>query len=133
MNMHGPEMRIAVLCVGLLGGLVFALGLRVSMLRLQAAREPETGHADALKKAIRAHGNAAEYVPTLAILILLLAARGAGPAVQALFVAATAARFSHAWGMMRCRSLDRPDPFRFVGASGTYVCGILMALALLLG
>lgn len=126
-----PAMRVAVLCVALMAGLVFALGLRVSQVRLQFTGEPDPEKEESLKKAIRAHGNAAEYVPTLAILILLLASQGAGPLVQTLFMLATAARFSHAFGMLTCKSRNRPDPFRFAGATGTYVCGLLMALLLI--
>lgn len=59
--------------IGLLGVLVMALGFNVSLFRMRmsadAARLAETDNASGLRKAIRAHGNAIEYAPMLAILI----------------------------------------------------------------
>jgi uncharacterized protein len=45
------------------------------------------------------------------------------------FVGATVFRYLHALGMILCKSLDRPDPLRFVGAVGTYVTGLILAFA----
>lgn len=127
-----PAMRLALLCTGLQAALIFGLGLRVSMLRLALARArgDDPRLLDGLKKAVRAHGNAAEYVPTLCLLMLVLAWLGAGPLVTGLFLLATASRYSHALGMIVCPTLDRPHPLRFFGASGTYAAGLLMAACL---
>ena len=126
-------MRIAVFCAGLLGLLVFALGLGVSMIR--GSSRTNYGYAadptDRLYKLVRAHGNAAEYAPMMAVLILYLGAHNPGTWLLWCFVAATVSRYLHALGMILSKSLDRPDPLRFVGALGTYVTGIVLALALL--
>jgi len=126
-------MRIAVLCIGLLGLLVFVLGLGVSLMR--GSSRTNFGYTpdptDRLYKMVRAHGNAAEYSPMLAVLILLLAIRGTGPWISLLCVLATVFRYLHAVGMIMCKSLDRPDPLRFLGALGTYMTGVALALAVI--
>jgi uncharacterized protein len=81
---------------------------------------------------VRAHGNATEYAPMLAILMLAIAGRGATPWMVWTFVAATLSRYLHAAGMVLSSSLDRPQPLRFVGALGTYVAGLALVVALLL-
>src|SRR5216110_2616980 len=101
----------AVLCMGLLGLLVFGLGLAVSL--------------------VRAHGNAAEYAPMLALLTWYLGSHQPGRFVVWTFVAATAFRYLHALGMILAKSLDGVDPLRFVGALGTYVTGLVLVIATL--
>jgi hypothetical protein len=124
-------MNVAIPCIALLGLLVFGLGLRVSMLR--GASKTNFGYVadptDPLYKTIRAHGNAAEFAPMMAIMILLVAWRGATPWMLWTFVAATIVRYLHAAGMILCPTLDRPHPLRFVGAVGTYVTGLALVVA----
>ena len=127
-------MRIAVVCVGLLGLLVFALGIAVSTVRGQTQTlygyTPDP--ADRLYKLVRAHGNAVEYAPILAVLILVLGWRGSGPWLQATFIAAVICRYLHAAGMITSTRLDRPNPLRFIGALVTYITGIILAVAVIL-
>ncbi len=127
-------MTVALVCTALLGLLIFGLGLVVSVLR--GSTGTVIGHGidptDRLHKMVRAHGNAAEYAPMLAVLMLAIAARGATPWMVWTFVAATGFRYVHAAGMLLSPSLDRPQPLRFVGALGTYVSGLALVLALLL-
>ena len=124
-------MRVAVFCSGLLVLLVFGLGLSVSMVRGSSKRNfgytPDP--TDRLYKLVRAHGNAAEYAPMMAVLILFLGARNPGTWLIWFFVAATVSRYLHALGMILSKSLDRPDPLRFVGALGTYITGLILAFA----
>ena len=124
-------MNVAIVCTALLGLLVFGLGLAVSLTR--GATRTNFGFTpdptDRLYKRVRAHGNAAEYAPMLAILILLIGARNPAPWIVWTFVAATAFRYLHAAGMLVCPSLDQPHPLRFVGALGTYVSGLVLAVA----
>jgi uncharacterized membrane protein YecN with MAPEG domain len=82
-----------------------------------------------LHKVVRAHGNAAEYAPMLAILMLAIAARGSATWMVWTFVAATVFRYLHAAGMLLSPSLDRPQPLRFVGALGTYLSGLALVAA----
>jgi hypothetical protein len=127
-------MTVALVCTALLGLLVFGLGLAVSSLR--GSTRTVIGHGsdptDRLHKMVRAHGNAAEYAPMLAVLMLAIAARGATSWMVWTFVAATVSRYLHAAGMLLSPSLDRPQPLRFVGALGTYLSGLALVLALLL-
>jgi hypothetical protein len=67
----------------------------------------------------------------MAILILYLGSRNPSTWLVWTFVAATISRYLHALGMILCRTLDRPDPLRFVGALGTYVTGMILAFAAL--
>ena len=67
-------MTTPILCIALLGVLIFALGLAVSLSRSRS--ETVIGYdsspTDMLHKLVRAHGNSAEYAPMLAILMLVL-------------------------------------------------------------
>jgi uncharacterized membrane protein YecN with MAPEG domain len=127
-------MTAALVCTALLGLLVIGLGLGVSTLR--GSTSTNIGHkldpGDPLHKMVRAHGNATEYAPMLAILMLAIAGRGATPWMVWTFVAATLSRYLHAAGMLLSSSLDRPQPLRFVGALGTYVTGLALVVALLM-
>ena len=127
-------MNVALVCTALLGLLVFGLGLAVSAVR--GSTQTNIGHgldpADRLHKMVRAHGNAAEYAPMLAILMLAIAARGPTTWMVWTFVAATLFRYLHAAGMLLSSSLDRPQPLRFIGALGTYVAGLALVVATLL-
>jgi len=124
-------MNAAIVCTALLGLLVFGLGLAVSLTR--GATRTNFGFTpdptDRLYKRIRAHGNAAEYAPMLAILMLLIGARQPAAWMVWTFIAATAFRYLHAAGMLVCPSLDQPHPLRFVGALGTYVAGLVLVVA----
>src|SRR5262249_57245206 len=123
-----------LVCTALLGLLVFGLGLGVSALR--GSTRTNIGHerdpADRLHKMVRAHGNAAEYAPMLAILMLAIAARGSTTWMVWTFVAATLFRYLHAAGMLLSPTLDRPQPLRFLGALGTYVTGVVLVVAALI-
>ncbi|MFN2427548.1 MAG: MAPEG family protein [Candidatus Binatia bacterium] len=124
-------MGLAITCIGLLGLLVIALGLRVSMLRGSTSRAIGCNDdpADPLYKAIRAHGNACEYSPILAILILATAGEGYGWWMSLLFIATIGFRYAHAAGMLLSPTLEKGHPLRFAGALGTYVVGFLLSLA----
>ena len=124
---------IALTCTVILGILVFGLGFAVSGWRFARRRlsgAPEDP-GDLLHRLVRAHGNATEYAPFLAILSLYLGARGPGAWTLALIVGATGARVVHAVGLLAWPTMARPNPLRFLGAIGTYLCGLgLCAVAL---
>jgi len=126
-------MTTATICIALLALLLFGLGLAVSLTRGSSQRV--IGHSDdptdRLHKLCRAHGNAAEYVPMMALLIYLIAARGPTTWMVWTFVAATVFRYLHAAGMILPATLAAPNPMRFIGALGTYVAGIALVVALL--
>jgi uncharacterized membrane protein YecN with MAPEG domain len=122
----------ATICIALLAALVFVLGANVSRLRGSAATQAPTALDDPLFVAIRAHGNAAEYVPTLAVLILLAGSRNPTTWMLAVIVVATAARFIHAIGVLAAGDMGRPAPLRMIGAILTYVAGLALAVAAIL-
>jgi hypothetical protein len=53
-----------------------------------------------------------------------------GLLMQVVMALGVASRYLHAAGMLLGPSLAEVQPLRFVGALGTYVTGLLMALAL---
>jgi uncharacterized protein len=125
--------HIALLCVAVLGLLLFGLGLCVSVTRFRKriGSACELDPADPLHKLIRAHANTAEYVPFLALLILYLGARSPSATAVSLMVAATACRCLLVIGLIAWPTMARPNPFRFVGALGTYLSGIALCAMLL--
>ena len=128
-------MSVALTCIALLGLLLFGLGNAVSFTR----RNTNTviGHSadpsDRLHKLVRAHGNTAEYAPILAVLMLALAQGEPAAWVLWCMGLATASRYLIAIGLIVGPTLAKPQPLRFVGAVGTYVTGIVLCVALLLG
>lgn len=125
-------MKIPFTCIALLGFLVFGLGLVVSLARGKTRRNygaPEDP-TSMLYKLVRAHANAAEYVPMLAV-IILLASRLSEPWVLWTMGIVTAARYLHAAGMVLAPTLDRVFVPRFLGAFITYVGGIVLCAAVL--
>ena len=127
-------MYVAGTCVGVLGLLVFGLGLGVSLAR--GATNTVIGYnpdpADRLYKLVRAHGNACEFNPMLAILILYLASQDPAGWVAWVFIVAAASRVLHAAGMVLSPTLAKPQPLRFLGAVGTYVTGLVLGIEALL-
>lgn len=129
-------MAIALICVGLLGLLIFLLGFNVSRERgavIQSQHEAEGDPSSGLRKAMRAHGNSTEYVPMLALMILALGLRlPIMPVwVGVIMVAAVACRYIHAAGVLFGGSVYEGNPMKFVGALGTYITGVVLALILI--
>lgn len=128
-------MTTALVCSALLGILLFGLGLAVSATR--GATNTVIGHpadpTDRLHKVVRAHGNTAEYAPMLAVLMLAAGARSPSTWVLWTMGLATASRYLLAVGILTCPTLARPHPLRFTGALGTYLTGLALCAALLLG
>lgn len=124
-------MTVALTCTALLGLLVFGLGFRVSMVRMNteinigSTEDP----ASPLTKAIRAHGNASEYCPMMAVLMLGIAFYGASTWMLWVFALATASRYLHATGMLLSPTLAEPQPLRYAGAVGSYLTGFLLVVA----
>jgi uncharacterized protein len=128
-------MTVGIVCTALLGLLLFGLGLYVSLLRGRTRRGigcDTTSPTDPLHRAVRAHGNTAEYAPFLGLLFLWFAMHTASTWVSVLIVIATAARFLIVAGLLFGPSLDRPNPMRFSGALLTYLCGFALVARLVL-
>lgn len=126
MNIHLST--VTVVCMALLGILLFLLGANVTRNRAirGGGNQQPTDPSDRLLIAIRAHGNAAEYVPTLIVLLLVCSALSDSWLIDALAIAAVVVRFTHAYGMLRSATLAAHGPLRDIGALGTYLVGITL-------
>lgn len=128
-------MNVFLPCSAVLVLLYFALAVNVSLSRgrfkvgVGVGRDPD----GPLSKAVRAHGNAAEYVPLFVALFLYFLLSGTGGWVELVAVAVTLSRILHAFGMLMTRSFDGPPhPLRSISALGTYLGGLTLGIALLL-
>jgi uncharacterized protein len=124
-------MNTAIICIALMSVLVFALGANVSRLRGSVTDQGPTALDDPLFVAIRAHGNATEYVPTLAVLMLIVGWRHPATWMLVVCVAAVVARYVHAIGVLAAGDMSRPAPLRMIGAIVTYAAGLTLAAAAL--
>ena len=123
-------MTSAIICTVLLGLLLFALGLAVSLTRgstkINYAYPDDPAHI--LHRLCRAHGNVAEYGAMFAVLMLFIGFRE--PTAWMLWVMwiCVAARYVHAIGMLM-GSLDKLQPIRLIGALFTYLGGFALCVA----
>ena len=126
-----------IVCTILLSILTLGLGFFVSVRRAQTGEvsAPGSDPASPLTKAVRAHGNASEYIgPVIGLFLMtgfVYAGRDLGLLASSLIVLITLARVSHAIGLLTCETLAKPNPFRFAGALLTYCLGIGLGLFLL--
>ena len=114
-------MNILLMCSAVLVLLYAALSVNVSRMRLRKRKYPQVTEAE-LVKAIRAHGNASEYIPLFVVLFVFLSASPPSMFLVAIAVLATVSRVLHAVGMFLIASVSQRHPLRFVGALGTYIC-----------
>jgi uncharacterized membrane protein YecN with MAPEG domain len=123
----------AIICTAILAAMLFLLGFNVSRTRGVTAKaggsQAPSDPASRLLIAIRAHGNAAEYIPVLIVLFLLVGARSPAAVAIPLIIGATAARMAHAYGMLTAPSLAVQTKARVAGAAGTYFLGVGLAVA----
>jgi uncharacterized membrane protein YecN with MAPEG domain len=126
---------ITIVCCALLGIVLFLLGANVT--RHRAIRGPgnqmPSDPSDPLLIAQRAHGNAAEYIPTLIVLLLVCAALSDSWWVAILAIAALSARVLHAVGILTSPTLADHGPLRDAGALGTYVAGVAIGVTAIVG
>jgi uncharacterized membrane protein YecN with MAPEG domain len=127
-------MNVYVLCSAILVIGYFLLSFNVSLTRRKlkigiGADDPRRGP---LSKRIRAQGNAAEYIPILVVLFLYFSTVGEAGWVSWVAVAVTMCRILHPIGMFMSPDLNGTQVFRVIGASGTYIGGVALGVALLL-
>jgi uncharacterized membrane protein YecN with MAPEG domain len=105
--------------------LILMLAMRVVVLRWRTKAGIGDGGDRVLARAIRAHGNAIEYVP-LALILMLVAELGrAGPTLlHGCGIALVAARILHALGLSRTSGASFP---RVAGTAGTFTVIALLA------
>lgn len=124
---------IVLVCVMVLGLLVFGLGVGVSAARFRSgvlsgsAPDP----TNTLSKFVRAHGNTNEYAAFFAVLFLYYGAHNPSASTLAWIVAATVSRCLLALGLLTGATMAKWNPLRFIGATGTYACGIALSVGLL--
>jgi len=126
-------MTTAIICTAILAAMLFLLGLNVSRMRGVTAKaggsQFPNDPASPLLIAIRAHCNAAEYIPALIVLFLLVGARSPAAVAIPLIAGATAARLVHAYGLLTAPSMAAATKTRLAGAMGTYLFGVGLAVA----
>lgn len=123
-------MNTFLLSAGALVLLYAVLSTNVSLVRLRKRKSPGVTEAQ-LTKAIRAHGNASEYIPLLVAIFLYLHSIQASAFLAVVAVVATLSRVLHAAGMFLIPNVTERHPLRFIGAAGTYVCLFIFGVALL--
>lgn len=118
---------VTTLFVAINALLLIGLALLVVHQRIQNKVALGGGGVEPLERAIRAHGNLAEYAPLALILLALMELNGL-PAWKLLALGGllTVARFSHVHGMLRAAS-----PTRGFGALFTIISMIAMIIQLL--
>jgi uncharacterized protein len=114
-------MNIFLLCAAILVIFYAVLSANVSRARRRQREFPQSTDAE-LTKAIRAHGNASEYLPLFVAIFLYLPSVQSGPFAATIAVTATLSRILHAAGMLIVASVAERHPLRFCGALGTYIC-----------
>lgn len=124
---------IAVGCVAALGLLLFGMGWPISILRNHRKQyfSHDADPSDTLHRAVRAHGNTAEYAAFLSVVFLYLGAHHPAPWVIWTMVAATVCRYLYVIGMVAFPTMAKPNIVRFLGAAGTYNFGLALCYALL--
>ena len=111
-------MMVTLVTAGCCGLLYFILSFRVVQLRQAHKISLGDGGSDPLLSRIRAHGNFAEYVPIILILMALIEMRtGVTELLTSTGIVLFLVRISHAFGMAR----TAPNPFRVAGAAGTWI------------
>jgi hypothetical protein len=126
---------IALACTAVLGLLLFALGLAISVVRSRVgvlsgyAPEPD----QLLTKLVRAHGNTAEYAAFFAVLFLYLGSQNPPHWQLWCMAGATACRLLLVLALLAWPSMSKPNPARAIGALGTYGFGVALCVALLIG
>jgi hypothetical protein len=118
---------ITALYAGLTGLLFLGCVIQVVRQRVRAGVGIGDGGDEGLLRAIRVHGNLAEYAPIVLLLLLVCELNGGRPwLLHVLGGVFVLSRLAHAYGLSR--SAGR-SPGRFAGTVGTWA--VLLALALL--
>jgi hypothetical protein len=127
-------MQVPVICVSILGLLIFLLGFLISMVRGKTGIIYYSGSLDDptsfLTKAVRALGNTVEFAPIFAVMFLYLGSTNPDNWVYWAVIIATTSRVLMVVGFLTARTLSKIHPLKAVGAMGTYLSGIALCLAM---
>jgi uncharacterized protein len=127
-------MNAYLLCSAILVIVYFLLANNVSRIRVGSgvgfglSDDP----AGPLNRAIRAHGNSAEYTPIFLVLFLYFLSTGASGWITWVVVAVTVCRVLHPISILMAPDLNGRYVPRFIAALGTYLGGLALGVALLL-
>ena len=115
--------------------MVFGLGLAVSLTR--ARTETFAGVPDdpssLMYKMNRAHGNTIEYAPMMAVMMAYIGTHQPSHWIAWVIILATVFRYTIVFGLITGGTMNEFNLFRFTGALGTYVTGLIMALYVIVG
>ena len=129
-------MQTPVICVSILGLLVFMLGFLISMMRGKTGiiyyGDSLDDPTSLLTKAVRALGNTVEFAPIFAVLFLYLGTTNPHTWVLWTIVAATVSRVLMVVGFLTAGTLRKIHPLKAVGAIGTYFSGIALCVAMVM-
>jgi hypothetical protein len=121
--------QAAALWAGLHIILLLVLSTLVTRQRRKHHVEIGDGGVPALQQAIRAFGNASEYVPAALVGLAVLALAGASAVIiHAVGVTLLLGRIVHAVGLSRSTAASLP---RAIGAMATWIAYVALAAALL--
>lgn len=122
---------ITSLYLGLFLIMLMVLAIGVVRVRFSTNTSLGDGGHKALHKAIRAHGNATEYVPIVMLGLALLELAGTGSTLLHVYGSVfLLARFSHAFGMQHP---NEGNNFRKIGVVLTWLIMLCMGVQLVLG
>ena len=127
-------MQVPVVCVSILGLLIFLLGFLISMVRGKTGIIYYSGSLDDptsfLTKAVRALGNTVEFAPIFAVMFLYLGTTNPDNWVYWAIGIGTISRVLMVAGFLTARTLSKIHPLKAVGAMGTYLSGIALCVAM---
>ena len=124
-----PAAHAAALWAGL--NLILMLALSVRVVRTRRAQQIGLGHGESpeLERAVRAFGNASEYIPAALAALVLLAVLEVSPGlIHALGLTFTVGRIAHAVGLSRSGGASLG---RTVGVIATWLVYLTAAVFLL--
>lgn len=127
-------MNTYLICSAVLVIVYFLLAFNVSLTRGSTKTGIGSGDQPSgrLNKAIRAHGNAAEYIPILVLLFLYFLSTGASGWITWVVIGVTVCRVLHPIAMFLSPDLNKAYPLRFITSLGTYLGGLALGVALLM-
>lgn len=118
--------HVTILYAGLNALVLLVLAMRVARLRKSSGVTLGASGNSEVERGMRAHGNAAEYIPIVLILMGLLEAyRVPTLVLHPLGIAFTIGRVLHAWGMWQSSG---PSPGRNLGIAITWVVLLIAAV-----
>lgn len=129
-----------LICSAILVIVYFLLAFNVSLTRGSTKTGIGTGSdlSGRLNKAIRAHGNASEYIPIFALLFFWFGDTegvndtAANHWITWVVIGVTICRVLHPIAIFMSPDLNRAYPLRFVASLGTYLGGLALGVALLM-